>query len=97
MKLRFPEHKCGLYLTHNEHKDYYLTAEQWLDDRGGAYVDWPDEAERRKAIETNEVWTLQWYPKTPIGSYYLGAASLDRLMEFVAEHVARVGAKKGAG
>ena len=83
--MKLPAHKCGLYLTHNEHKNYYLTAKQWLDDRGSGHVDWPDEAERQKAIETNEIWYLQWYPNTPIGCYSIGAASFDRLMELVAE------------
>jgi len=83
--MKFPEHKCGLYLTHNAHKDVYLTAEEWLNDQGGGHVDWLDEAERQKAIETDEVWSLQWYPDTPIGFYTLGAASFDRLMELVVE------------
>ena len=83
--MKFPAHKCGLYLTHNEHKDVYLTVVEWLDDRGGGHVRWPDETERQKAIETNDVWSLQWYPNTPLACYCIGAASFDRLMELAAE------------
>lgn len=29
--LNFPEHKCGLYLKHNAHKDYYETVQDFVD------------------------------------------------------------------
>jgi len=33
--MKLPEHKCGLYLTHNEHKNVYETAEQAIIEREG--------------------------------------------------------------
>ena len=77
----FPVHKCGLYLTHNQHRDYYLTAAQGVnDDPAGAQLDWVSYEEREKAIATDEVWTLQWYPETPIGFYCIAASDLDVLL-----------------
>ena len=28
----FPDHKSGLYLTHNIHRNYYMTVRQMLED-----------------------------------------------------------------
>ena len=73
-----PEHKCGLYLEHNAHKDVYETIEEFYDP--GAFV---SEKERLKAVETNSVWKLQWYPDTPIGFYVVCASTLDAIEEAI--------------
>jgi hypothetical protein len=65
-----PEHKCGLFLEHNAHKDVYETIEEFYDP--GAFV---SEKERLKAVEANSVWKLQWYPDTPVG-FILSALQL---------------------
>lgn len=74
-ELPFPEHKCGLYLTHNEHLDLYQTVEQFTEDSDG----WVSTEEKKKAIATNELWQLQWYPDTPVGFYVLKASSLEAI------------------
>ena len=78
----WPKHKCGMYLTHNQHRDYYQTVEQALAE-GNYYddSDWVSPEQRARAIETDEVWALQWYPHTPIGSYSMLAADLDVLLQ----------------
>ena len=73
-----PEHKCGLYLEHNAHKDVYETIEEFYD-----FGDFVSEKERLKAIEANSVWKLQWYPDTPIGFYIACASTLDAIEEFI--------------
>ena len=75
----FPRHSCGLYLTHNEHKDVYESVENFVVDRGDDDC-WIGDAEREEAIATNELWRLQWYPDTPIGFYVVLAASFTRLL-----------------
>jgi hypothetical protein len=82
----FPAHKCSLTLQHNDHRSVYETVEQWCESRC-EHFDWVSDDQRLKAIETDEVWTLQWYPNTPIGSHALAAAELDVLL----------GAAKGMG
>lgn len=77
-----PAHEAGLHLTHNVHKNYYRTVKELVeeDDHGYAEDDWVSPEQRQKAIETNECWTLQWYPHTPVGFCLLSAADLDVLL-----------------
>lgn len=80
--MQFPEHKASLHLTHNQHKAYYKTVQEEIDDGGNGYEAdcWVSPEQRQKAIETNECWTLQWYPHTPVGFCLLSAADLDVLL-----------------
>src|SRR5271166_1215561 len=80
----FPEHKVGLYLTHNEHKCYYQTVEQYSAecDRDD---DWISPEQRQKAIRQDSVWVLQWYPDTPVGFYRLLACDLSELLAAATE------------
>jgi len=75
-----PKHKCGLYLTHNEHRDMYETIEEHYD-----CDDFVSPEELKKAIAEDSVWVLQWYPDTPIGSYSILASSLEALEATVKE------------
>lgn len=85
MSLKFPRHEASLHLTHNEHKAYYQTVQQRIDDGDFGYEpdNWVSEEQKQKAIATNECWTLQWYPDTPIGFYVQSAADLEVLLEAV--------------
>ena len=74
-----PPHKCGLFLTHNEHKNYYETVAIRIQDGCIADRGWVSEEEKQRAIDTDELWELQWYPDTPNGSYTLVASSLDAI------------------
>ena len=66
MTIEWPKHEASLNLTHNQHKAYYLTVQQALED--GTFRDdcWVSEEQKQKAIATNDCWELQWYPDTPI-------------------------------
>ena len=80
--MQFPRHEASLHLTHNEHKSYYRTVKEAIDDNDHGYREeaWISEEEMQKAIETNDCWTLQWYPHTPVGFCILSAHSLDKLL-----------------
>ena len=80
--MNFPKHEASLHLTHNQHKAYYKTVAEEIADDGHGYRDycWVSEEQKQKAIETNECWSLQWYPKTPVGFCILSAADLDDLL-----------------
>jgi len=69
-----PEHKCGLYLTHNEHRDFYETVE-----KSYKADDFVSPEEWRKAVAEDSVWVLQWYPDTPIGFYRIAASTLEAI------------------
>jgi hypothetical protein len=82
----FPDHKISLHLDHNQHKGYYETAARWIADQEAMGhmddEDWASLEQKQKAIDTDEVWSLQWYPNTPVGSYCVYAADLDVLLAF---------------
>lgn len=79
--IELPPHKCGLTIEHNEHKNLYQTAAQYLDDYYGHYV-FRSDRDRERCIELDEVWTMQWYPETPIGFVAIAAPTLSALIEF---------------
>lgn len=78
-QMQMPEHKAGLFLAHDEHKLFYQDAAEWIDEQGS--IVWAAEGERERAIETDSVWDLQWYPDTPVGSYRVLGATLDAVLE----------------
>lgn len=78
-----PAHKASLSLTHNDHLLNYETVEQ--DDAHREYH-WVSDEQRGKAYATNDVWVMQWFPDTPVGSYTVAAADLDVLLDYVKRH-----------
>lgn len=80
----FPPHET-LHLEHNAHKAYYLTVQEEVNGGALGYGDdaWVSPEQRQKAIDTNDCWTLQWYPNTPVGFCTMSAADLDALLEAV--------------
>ena len=72
----FPLHACGLFLAHNEYKDYYLPLETAIEEE----KDWIEPSEQDMARVSGDIWTLQWYPKTPVGFVRGASANLDRLL-----------------
>lgn len=79
--VEWPKHEASLHLTHNEHKAYYKTVAQAIEDGDHGMDEWVSEEQKQKAIATNECWTLQWYPDTPVGFCILAAADFDVLLE----------------
>ena len=74
-----PRHEASLIIEHQPHKAVYETVEGWIEEPFS--YSWPSEAEKQKAIDTNQVWTLQWYPDTPVGFYCVAAASLEAALK----------------
>ena len=74
-----PQHKASLTIAHNEHKSVYMTPIQEV----GHDDFWVSEQEAYKAEELDELWTIQWYPETPIGSHKIAASSLAALLRHI--------------
>lgn len=74
----FPSHKAGLRLEHNQHRNYYEKAADWIAEN--EWCDWESEEAKQKAIKTDEIWTLQWSPETPIGFCGVAAPTLEDLL-----------------
>ena len=78
--MQFPKHEASLRLTHNDHKSYYQTVAESIEAGDHGYRDWVSEEQKRKAIDTNECWFVQWYSDTPVGFCIMAAADLDVLL-----------------
>tara|TARA_R110000868_G_scaffold184392_1_gene425920 strand:+ start:808 stop:1092 length:285 start_codon:yes stop_codon:yes gene_type:complete len=86
---KLPKHDCGLYIEHNPNRDSYQNVQEWIevDEVFGCPVDWKNDEQKQRAITANEVWTLRWYPNTPISNCYIASPTLGELLEFAAEYV----------
>ena len=80
--IKFPEHKCGLYLEHNTHRDVYESLKDRLKD--DIFSDMLEE-DRIECLRTNELWTLQWYPDTPVGFIFVAGPTLERVLELASK------------
>lgn len=77
--LILPPHKCGLFLTHNEHRDYYEKLEQFIVDQD-LVDDFESPESMQKSIDTDECWVLQWYPNTPVGFNRVAGPTLEGVL-----------------
>lgn len=80
--MKFPNDKAGLYLEHNPHKTVYLSVAEYLDEVRFRNMDPGDKAE---CIRTDELWTLQWYPETPVRCVVVAGPTLERVLELAKE------------
>ncbi len=82
MSVEWPKHEAGLHLTHNEFKVYYQTIEQAIAEAESYdHFDFVSPEQRAKAIETDSLWVLHWYPNTPVGFNAMAAADFETLMD----------------
>lgn len=77
----FPAHKAGMTLDHNDHHSSYMSAADRIKDLGD-WCDWESEEAKQRAIDTDSIWTLQWYPQTPIGFLAVAAPTLAEVMAY---------------
>lgn len=82
-KIKFPLHDCGMYLTHNQYKDFRDSVEEAHKEID--IDEWITENDRLESLKTGEVWELQWYPKTPIGFFRICAATCESLLKRACE------------
>jgi len=81
--MKFPEHHL-LYITHNEHRTNYESIEQYLKSGCMNRLKDMNPEDVQKCIETDSIWEIQWYPRTPISFHWVGAATLERCFEIIA-------------
>lgn len=79
--LVFPPHKASLHLTHNQHRSYYRSVEEYeFDNEEWFKGAWVSDESRAYAIAHDELWELQWYPETPIGFNTLAAGRWEDIV-----------------
>lgn len=69
--------KCGVYVSINEHRDYYETVETRLNHHNAEV----DPEVLRRIVETDTLVEVQFYPDTPIGSYVVHHYDLDAALD----------------
>lgn len=82
LKILMNRCKCGIILHINQHRDYYRTAAEQLEEMS-CYECPPEYSDdtRKKMIETDTIIDLQFYPDTPIGSYTIVHYDLDAALD----------------
>lgn len=83
--------KCGVFLSINEHKDYYDTEEQRIKEindrdfaQNGQQKDYKPEIDKELAdrmIKEKIIVELHFYPDTPIGFYKIYGTSVEEVLE----------------
>lgn len=76
--IKFPEHKCSLTLEHNAHRDYYEKTKDVLDRLLSDKDITPSEYSEMLAADS--IWSLQWYPDTPVGFCIVYDATLEGVL-----------------
>lgn len=78
---------CQVFLTCNEHRINYITAEEEIKHPiiEGFYDDVSD-SDKAEMIATDTIWKLQIYDRTPIGSYSWYGPTLDSVLTQAREH-----------
>ena len=74
----FPKH-VTLHITHNQHKSYYLSLADYIEQDGERF-DFKDDDAKARAIAADELWEIQWYPNTPVGFCCVAAPTLDEAL-----------------
>lgn len=73
--------KCGVYLTVNEHRDYYDTPEQRLDELQSRECPPEISDEVRSGIlSSGNIVELQFYPNTPVVFYVIVHHDVDEAL-----------------
>ena len=72
-----PEHKCSLSIEH--HKNSYETVEEYINRKD--FYKFSSEEAKAKCIETDELWTMVWYPNAPIG--FINAIAAPTLIDLL--------------
>jgi hypothetical protein len=79
--VNWPAHEAGMQLSHNEHKTCYQSAKDWVEEEQDNY-DWESDEAKQRAIETDSIWTLIWFPETPTKSFGIAAPTFEELLRF---------------
>lgn len=82
--MEFPRH-INLHIEHQPHATNYETVGDWLAWNNSHKLADISEDDQREILETGEIWTVQWYPDTPVGFCCVAAATLERALELAKE------------
>lgn len=82
--------KCGVFLTVNEHRDYYMSVEDRIKEinendysANGHHEDYEPEIDdelKYRLVKADCIYDLHFYPDTPVGSYQVYGTSLQEVI-----------------
>lgn len=82
MKKILSKCKCGVFLSCNEHRNYYQSVREWiLENMAQDEIKEIPEDVLDKMIETDTAFVLQFYPTAPIGFHILYHYDYDELIK----------------
>jgi hypothetical protein len=83
--LKFPDPKAGMIIEHNGHKCNYEPIDEYIIE--GRRFDWKNDEQRDRAIATDEVWVVEWYPNTLTlaAPKCVAAPTLEEALEYANE------------
>lgn len=67
-------------ITHNEHKNYYRSLKEHLENLWNGERPSLDELtneEYQRCIDTDQFWEIRWYPSTPISFFVVYAPTIE--------------------
>jgi len=81
--MKFPKHEAGLSLKHNEHHELYEKIAGYIEERRDYFDDdvWATQTSKQRAIETDSLWVLHWYPNSPVGFNVVAGATLEEVLK----------------
>lgn len=78
--LTLPKHLV-LHITHNDHKSVYQSVAEYVEEIPSD--EWVPGTARQRAIETNELWCVHWYPTTPVGFNVVYGQTLQEILDYI--------------
>ena len=84
LKLLHGKFSCLIIGFNDEHAINYASAQTYADEYGQYPNDdsWPSPDEREKALKENSVWSIQWYPETPVGFCRVYASTFEAAAKY---------------
>jgi hypothetical protein len=73
--------KCGIFLKVNEHRDYYQSTKECIEEINSSEAGEIDEETAKDLIEKDLIITLQFYPDTPVGFYIIYGTDIDKILD----------------
>ena len=77
-------HPNHLNISFNDHWVYYESAQDWVDEENR---NWVSDEDREKAIRENSIWSVQYYPNTPVGFVAVCGSDLEVVIDALIEYV----------
>lgn len=81
--LKFPKN-IHLQITHNIHNIFYQSIEDYI--RNDLQVEWVPGDARERAIATDSMWVVSWYPDTLVGFCSMAGATLEEVLDYIYEN-----------